>query len=78
VVKGAQNRVTVFDTALNVEIGGFSVGRSPNRIALDPDRDKLYVVNREGNSVTVVDRLSRRVEKTIPVGKRPYAIAIIR
>lgn len=78
VVKGTQGRVTVFDTALNVEIGGFSVGRGPHRIALDPDRDKLYVTNREGNSVTVVDRLSRRVDATIPVGKRPYAIAIIR
>ena len=78
VVKGTQSRVVVFDTALNVEIGGFSTGRSPFRIALDQDRDKLYVVNREGNSVTVADRLSRRVEKTIPVGKRPYGIAIIR
>jgi len=78
VVKGTQNRVTVFDTALNVEIGSFSTGRSPFRIALDQDRDKLYVTNRAGNSVTVADRLSRRVERTIPVGKRPFGIAIIR
>jgi YVTN family beta-propeller protein len=77
-VKGLQNRVAVFDVNLNVEIGGFSVGRGPYRIALDPDRDKLYVVNRGGDSITVADRLSRRVEATIPVGKRPTAIAIIR
>lgn len=77
-VKGLQNRVAVFDMNLNVEIGGFPVGRGPYRIALDPDRDKLYVVNRGGDSVTVADRLSRRVEATIPVGKRPTAIAIIR
>ncbi|HSB80841.1 MAG TPA: beta-propeller fold lactonase family protein [Candidatus Methylomirabilis sp.] len=78
VVKAAQNRVAVFDTSLNVEIGGFAVGRSPHRIALDPDRDKLYVVNRGGDSVTVADRLSRRGEGTIPVGKRPFAVALIR
>jgi YVTN family beta-propeller protein len=78
VVKAPQNRVAVFDTALNLEIGSFPVGRSPHRIALDRERDKLYVVNRGGDSVTVADRLSRRVEGTIPVGKRPYAIAIIR
>ncbi len=77
-VKASQNRVVVFDAGLNVEIGGFQTGKNPFRIVRDADRDKLYVVNREGDSVTVVDRLSRRIEATIPVGKRPYGIAIIR
>lgn len=78
VVKPSQNRVVVFDTNFNVEIGGFPAGHGPYRMALDPDRDKLYVVDRDGDSVTVADRLSRRVEATIPVGKRPSAIALIR
>ena len=77
-VKASQNRVVVFDTALNVEIGGFQTGRNPYRIVLDIDRDKLFVVNRDGGSLTVADRLSRRIEATIPVGKRPYGIAIVR
>lgn len=77
-LKASQNRVVVFDAALNVEIGGFQTGLSPYRIARDPDRDKLYVVNREGNSVTVADRLSRQVEATIPVGKRPYGVIVVR
>ncbi len=77
-VKASQNRVVLFDLALNVEIGGFQTGRSPYRIVRDHDRDKLYVVNREGDSVTVADRLSRRIEATIPVGKRPFAIAVVR
>ncbi len=77
-VKASQNRVVVFDTAMNVEIGGFRTGRSPYRIVKDQDRDKLYVINREGDSVTVADRLSRRVEATIPVAKRPFGIAILR
>ncbi len=77
-VKASQNRVVLFDLALNVEIGGFQTGRSPYRIVRDHDRDKLYVVNREGDSVTVADRLSRRIEGTIPVGKRPFAIAVVR
>ncbi len=78
VLKAPQNRLVVFDAALNVEIGGVAVGRTPYRIALDPERDKLYVTNRDGNSVTVVDRLSRRVDATIPVAKRPNGVAIIR
>jgi YVTN family beta-propeller protein len=78
VIKESQNRVTVFDMALNVEIGSIPVGRRPYRISLDPDRDKLLVVNREGDSVTVVDRVSRRVEATIPVGKRPYGVVALR
>ncbi len=77
-VKAPQNRVVVFDAALNVEIGGFQTGRNPHRIVRDHDRDKLYVVNREGDSVTVADRLSRRIESTVPVGKRPFAIAVVR
>ncbi len=77
-VKASQNRVVLFDLALNVEIGGFQTGRHPHRIVRDHDRDKLYVVNREGDSVTVADRLSRRIEATIPVGKRPFAIAVVR
>jgi YVTN family beta-propeller protein len=78
VVKEQQNRVALFDMNLNVELGSVQVGAKPFRIALDPTRDKLYVVNREGGSVTVLDRVSRRVERTIPVGKRPYGVVVLR
>ena len=77
-VKEQQNRVALFDMNLNVELGSVQMGGKPFRIALDPTRDKLYVVNREGGSVTMLDRVSRRVERTIPVGKRPYGVAILR
>ena len=53
------------------------VGEEPRYLALEPDREKLYVVNRGSGTVTVIDRFSRRVRATIQVGKRPYAIAIV-
>jgi YVTN family beta-propeller protein len=72
-----ENRVALFDVNLNAELESVEVGASPHRLALDIDRGKLYAVNRGSDSVTVVDRTSRRVKAIIPVGKRPYAIAIV-
>ncbi len=70
-------RLSVFNVTLNAEIGVVEVGAQPRDMALDTDREKLYVVNRGSNSVTVVDRNSQRVRATIQVGKGPYAIAIV-
>jgi len=70
-------RVTLFDIDLNAELDSIPVGAEPRYLALDPDRQKLYVVNRGSDSVTVIDRFSRRVRATIEVGKRPHAIAMV-
>jgi len=45
---------------------------------LDADRNKVYVVNRGSDSVTVIDKNSRLVYTEIPTTKRPFGIAIIR
>lgn len=70
-------RLSLFDVTLNTEIHTIPVGANPEDLALDGDREKLYVVNRGSDSVTVIDRNSLRVRATIDVGKRPYAIAIV-
>jgi YVTN family beta-propeller protein len=70
-------RVSLFDITLNAELDSIAVGEEPRYLALDPDREKLYVVNRGSDTVTVIDKFSRRVRATIQVGKRPYAIAIV-
>ncbi len=77
VARPRDGRVSLFDVGLNAEVDSIAVGEEPRHLALDPDREKLYVVNRGSDTVTVIDRFSRRVRATIQVGKRPYAIAIV-
>ncbi len=77
VARPREGRVALFDVGLNAEVDSIPVGEEPRYMALEPDREKLYVVNRGSDTVTVVDRFSRRVRATIEVGKRPYAIAIV-
>lgn len=72
-----QNRVSLFDVNLNAQLDSAAVGADPHRLAVDITRGKLYVVNRGSDSVTVLNRDTLRVLATIPVGKRPYTIAIV-
>jgi YVTN family beta-propeller protein len=57
-------------------MGTIMVGKSPRSIVLDPEDRKMYVVNRGSDTVSVVDKTTRREEQVIPVGKKPYGIAI--
>lgn len=77
VARPREGRVALVDVGLNAEVDSIAVGEEPRYMALEPDREKLYVVNRGSDTVSVVDRFSRRVRATIEVGKRPYAIAIV-
>ncbi|RJQ43525.1 MAG: hypothetical protein C4538_12155, partial [Nitrospiraceae bacterium] len=57
-------------------MGVVAVGDAPRSFILDPEEIKLYVVNRGSNSVSVVDKTARKEEMVIPVGNRPYGIAV--
>jgi YVTN family beta-propeller protein len=57
-------------------MGTIAVGSLPRAFILDPELRKLYVVNRGSDSISVVDKTTKRQEQTIPVGRRPYGIAI--
>jgi YVTN family beta-propeller protein len=70
-------RLSLFDVNLNTEVHTIPVGDSPEDLVVDTDREKLYVVNRGSNSITVVDRNALRVRTTIEVGRRPWGIAIV-
>ncbi|MFP5285966.1 MAG: hypothetical protein ACLGI9_09540, partial [Thermoanaerobaculia bacterium] len=39
---------------------------------------RVYVANGHGNSVAVIDAAARKVVRTIPVGQRPWGIAVSR
>lgn len=57
-------------------MGTVSVGNSPRSFILDPEERKIYVANRGSDNVTVIDKTTRRREKVVPVGKKPYGIAV--
>lgn len=57
-------------------LGSIPVGRQPRSFIMDPDERKIYVVNRGSDSVSVIDKSTKRQEKVVPVGKRPYGIAV--
>jgi YVTN family beta-propeller protein len=58
-------------------VGTIPAGSAPRSLMLDPEVRKLYVVNRGSNNVSVIDKTTRKEEKVIPVGKKPYGIAMI-
>lgn len=72
------NRLGFFDPNIDAELGSVTVGKEPNRLALDVDREKVYVVNRGSDNLTVIDRNSRVVKTEIQTTKRPFGIAIAR
>jgi len=77
IARTRDRRVSLFDVAVNVEMDSIPVDEEPVYLEQDPEREKIYVVNRGSDTVTVIDKFSRRVRGTIQVGKRPYAIAVV-
>ncbi len=57
-------------------MGTINVGNSPRSFILDPEGRYLYVVNRGSDTISVVDKTTKREERVIPVGKKPYGIAM--
>jgi YVTN family beta-propeller protein len=59
-------------------VGTLPVGLSPASFILDTEGRLFYIVNRGSDSVSVIDKTSGSVEAAIPVGRRPYGIAMFR
>ena len=45
-------------------------------MALSPDGKKLYTANGLTNDMTVVDVQSLKAERSVPVGRLPWGVAI--
>jgi YVTN family beta-propeller protein len=63
-------------TVMTHILGTIPVGSSPRALISDPEGRKLYVVNRGSDTVSVIDKTTKREEQVIPVGKRPYGLAM--
>ena len=57
-------------------MGVVAVGDLPGAFILGPENRMLYVVNSGADNISVVDKITRKVEQIISVGKKPYGIAI--
>ena len=70
--------VKVFDPAANEVIASIRVGNEPHGLAISPDGSRLYVGNRRGGTVSVVDTeaLQALAPIALPAGTEPGGVAI--
>ena len=71
------NDISVIPLSTNITIQRFEVESLPQDMAVDRERRKLYVANSGSNSVSVIDLVSSKLIINIPVGKRPYGLALV-
>ena len=51
-----------------------AVGRGPSDAALSADEKTLYVVNGLSDDLSIIDVLTRKTIRAVPVGRAPYAV----
>jgi YVTN family beta-propeller protein len=80
VANSASNTVTVLDLVYLRPDRTLSVGNDPVALAVNPQRDEVYVVNSQpgqsSGSVSVIDTNKNVVTATIPVQRNPSFIAV--
>jgi YVTN family beta-propeller protein len=72
------NRPGIVDAApqSSYAVDGITVNSFPVDIAVNPDEDRLYVINEFSNTVSVIDTKTDQIIKTIEVGAMPYGIEV--
>ncbi len=76
IIRPFSEAISTAKTAMAPVMGTITVGNFPRSLILDPEGRKIYVVNRGSDNVSVIDKTTSREEKVIPVGKKPYGIAM--
>jgi YVTN family beta-propeller protein len=66
VTNGADNTVSVIDTASNTVVATIPVRQDPTGVAITADGTRVYVTNQFDDSVSVIDTGSNTVVATIP------------
>ncbi len=49
---------------------------NPEKVISNPVNNFLYVANRNGNSVSIIDPINKKIKNTLEVGETPTALAI--
>lgn len=76
-VQDKTNRLLFYEPNSQLVLKSVPVGANPRRVTIDPDLRTLYVVSRDANVVTLVDRLTGEVEKVLEVGRHPNDVAVV-
>jgi YVTN family beta-propeller protein len=69
--------IAIVDTVDNSIVGGIRVGSYPTRLVLHPSEKRLYITDRDDQSVYVVDTATDTVVGEIAVGSDPVDIAVV-
>jgi YVTN family beta-propeller protein len=67
--------VAIFDPAA-VTVGSVTVGTTPTAAVVNPSGTKVYVVNRDSSSISVIDVATSTVEDTFAIGFKATYLAI--
>lgn len=72
------NTVSVIhsNSTTDVVIRNISVGNFPVGVAVDQDRNIVYVTNMRSNSLTLIDAKTNEVIKNVSVGNLPVGVAV--
>jgi YVTN family beta-propeller protein len=68
---GTASAVIVFDTRTLKETGRLSAGQKPDCILYDPATKRVFAMNGDSASTTVIDAATAKVEKTVGLGGGP-------
>jgi YVTN family beta-propeller protein len=73
---GPEGKLDVISGTTNQVVGAISVGRDPEKVALNPNTGMLYTANNGDNTVSVVSAKNNTLVDTIPVGPFPNFVAV--
>jgi len=69
--------VSSFSSSTNIQENQYPVGRKPIGLALDKERNYLYVANSGEENISIIDLRKELVIDSIRVGKGPFGIDLI-
>ena len=71
ITSGQSDSVAVFDLKTLKRIADVKVGKKPDAIVYDPASKRVFAMNGDGESSTVIDAADNTVEGTVPLGGGP-------
>jgi len=77
ILRPFDSSLSSLQTIMPPVIGVIRVGSGPRAFVLDSEGRKFFIANQGSNTLSVVDKISKKEETTIPVGAKPYGIALL-
>jgi YVTN family beta-propeller protein len=69
---GRSNRVAELDPKTYAVVRSFPTGERTWGIALSPDERRLYAVSGLSGTMTIIDLMANKVERTVSLGGKPW------